>query len=83
VFCGQNFGSSYSEDGGDLSKRIDQVNKVLATVTGCIKSIPSRRELRQHQATTDKKLAQVEEIHTGLTTAMEPYKFSESTPFEF
>jgi len=56
---------------GILSKRIDEVNKVLATITESMKGIPSRRELRQHQATMDKKLAQVEEINTGLTTPME------------
>jgi hypothetical protein len=30
----------------------------------------------------DEKLAQVDEINTGLTAAMEQYKFPESTPFE-
>jgi len=48
-----------------------------------MKKIRSRRELRQHQDTMDVQLAQVEEMNTGLTTAMDQYKFSESTPFEF
>jgi hypothetical protein len=68
---------------GILSKRIDEVNKVLATITESLKGAPSKRDLRQHQPTMDERLAQVEEINTGLTTAMEQYNFSESTPFEF
>jgi hypothetical protein len=68
---------------GILSKRIDETNKVLAAITESMKHIPSRRELRQYQATKDEELAQGEEINTGLTTAIEQYKFSKSTPFEF
>jgi len=66
-----------------LSNRIDEVNKVLATIMESMKGIPSKRELRQHQVVTDENLAQVEEINTELTTAMRQCKFSESTPFEF
>lgn len=68
---------------GVLSKRIDEVNKVLATIKESMKSIPSKRELRQHQVAMDESLAQMAEVNTGLTTAMEQYKFSESTPFDF
>jgi hypothetical protein len=68
---------------GILSNRIDEVNKVLATITESMKGIPSQRELRQHHAVMDEKLAQAEEINTGQKTAMEQYKFSQSTPFEF
>jgi len=60
-----------------------EVNKVLATITESMKHIPSNRELHHHSATMDEKWAQVEEIYTRLTTAIEQYKFSESTPFEF
>jgi hypothetical protein len=68
---------------GILSKRIDRVNKVVATITESLKGVPSKRDLRQHQATMDERLAQVEEINTRLTTPREQYKFSESTHFEF
>jgi chromosome segregation ATPase len=56
---------------GILSKRIDRVNKVLATITESLKGVPSKRDLRQHRATMDERLAQVEEINTALTTPME------------
>jgi hypothetical protein len=36
-----------------------------------MKNIPSKRQLCQHQVVMDEKLAQVEEINMGLTTAME------------
>jgi hypothetical protein len=68
---------------GVLSKRIDEANKFLATITESMKSIPSKIELHQHHATMDRKSAQVEEINTRLTTAIGQYIFSESTPFEF
>jgi predicted nucleic acid-binding Zn-ribbon protein len=68
---------------GVLSTRIDEVNKVLTTITESMKTIPSKRELRQYQVAIDEMLVQMAEVNTGLTTAMEQYKFSESTPFEF
>jgi predicted nucleic acid-binding Zn-ribbon protein len=68
---------------GVLSKRIDEVNNILATITESMKTIPSKRELHQHQVAMDETLVQMAEVNTGLTTAMEQYKFSESTPFEF
>jgi len=66
-----------------LTKRIDEVNKAMAGITTTLKNIPTKRELREHQDLMDDQLAQVEEINTGLTTAMEAYKVSESTPFQF
>lgn len=68
---------------GVLFKRIEKVNKGLEAITQSMKHIPSKRELRRHQATMDERLAQVEAINTGLTTVMEHYIFSESIPFEF
>jgi hypothetical protein len=56
---------------GTKSKRIGKVNKVLATIMDSMKNIPSKRQLCQHQVVMDEKLAQVEEINMGLTTAME------------
>ena len=66
-----------------LSKRIDEVNKVLATIMGSMKNVPSERELRQHQVIMDEKLGQVEQINTGLTNVIDQYKFSKSTPVTF
>lgn len=66
-----------------LYARIDRINKILPTMTESMKHIPSCKQLRQHQATVDEEFPQVEEMNTGLTTRMEQYKFSESSPFEF
>jgi len=66
-----------------LSKRIDEVNAVLATIMDSLKTIPTKRELRQRQVMMDETLAQVAEVNTGLTTAIDQYKVSESTPMEF
>jgi len=65
---------------GILSRRMDEVTAVLATVTDKIKDIPSKQELRQFQASMDESKNQLAEANTGLTTALEQYKFSESTP---
>jgi hypothetical protein len=54
----------------------------LATIMESIYSISSESELQQHQVAMDENLGQVEEFITELTTAMEQYKYSESTPFE-
>jgi hypothetical protein len=81
----QNFANKVAVQGiqkmvGILSKRIDEVTTVLAIVTDQIKNIPLKRELRQFQAAMDDSVNQLAEANTGLTTAMEQYKFSESTP---
>ena len=65
---------------GILSKRIDEITTVLATIMDKVKDIPSRRELQRYQNTIDESVNRLAEANTGLTTAMEEYKFSESTP---
>jgi len=65
---------------GILSKRMDEATMVLATLTDKIKDMPSKRELRQFQAMMEDSANQLAEANTGLTTAMDQYKFSESTP---
>jgi hypothetical protein len=66
-----------------LTRWMDKVNTVLATIVESLKTVQSKRELRQHQVAMDETLVQMAEVNTGLTTAMEQYKFSESTPFGF
>jgi hypothetical protein len=56
---------------GVLSKRIDEVNNVLATITESMQSIPSKEELHQHQGSMEEQFAKVEENNSGLTMAME------------
>jgi hypothetical protein len=62
-----------------LSKKVDDVNRVLAAITDSLKDVPLKRELRQHSQKMEEQLSQVQEINTGLTIAMEEYKVSEST----
>jgi len=82
----QNFANKVTIQGvqktvGILSKRIDEITTVLATVTETQKDIRSRRELHKYQDTMDESVNRLAEANTGLTTAVEQYKFSESTPF--
>jgi len=66
-----------------LSKRMDEVVKTTAAITTSLKQIPTKQDLRQHlQAMEDHKV-QMTEVNTGLTTAMEECKFSQSTPYNF
>jgi len=65
---------------GILSRRIDEVTTVLATVTDKIKDLPSKQEILQFQASMEDSRNRLAEVNTGLTTALDQYKFSESTP---
>jgi len=65
-----------------VTLRIDEVNKAMVAITTSLKNMPTKRELRQSQSLMEDQLAQAEDINTGLTTAMEAYKVSESTPFQ-
>jgi len=80
IFANKVATQAVQKTAGILSLRVDEVTTVLATVTDKIKDIPSRQELRQFQASMDESRNQLAEANTGLTTALDQYKFSESTP---
>jgi predicted nucleic acid-binding Zn-ribbon protein len=65
---------------GILSKKIDDVTTVVAAITESLKSIPTKQELRQHKVAMEETMNSIAEVNTGLTTAMDQYKFSDSTP---
>jgi polyhydroxyalkanoate synthesis regulator phasin len=44
-----------------------------------IKDLPTKDDLRAHAKAMEVTMARVQEVNTGLTTAMRHYKFSEST----
>jgi hypothetical protein len=67
----------------DMNSKIQKVNDVLESIKNSLKEVPSRRELREHATAMDEQLVQMQEVNTGLTTAMEGYKFSESSQFNF
>jgi predicted nucleic acid-binding Zn-ribbon protein len=67
----------------DMNSKIIKVTETLESIRNSLKEVPSKRELREHAAATEDQLAQSRELNTDLTTAMEGYKFSESTPYDF
>jgi hypothetical protein len=66
-----------------MYSNIVQVNEVLDSIKNSLREIPSRRELREHAAVVDEQIAQDREVNTKLTTAMEGYKFSDSSRYNF
>jgi len=65
-----------------LSKRIDEVNIVMAAITTSLKNVLSRRELQLHEHSMEVQMQQVAEMNKGLTTAMERYIVSQSSPYD-
>jgi hypothetical protein len=66
-----------------MNSKIHKVNQVLDSIETSLREVPSRRELREHANALDEHLVQMQEVNTGLTTAMEGYKFSESSQYNF
>jgi hypothetical protein len=66
-----------------MNSRIQQVNDVLDSIETSLREVASRCELREYATAMDEQLVQMQEVNTGLTTAMEGYKFSESSPYNF
>jgi len=64
-----------------MNSKIVIVNEVLSSLKNSLKDVPSRKELRQHAAAMEDQLVQSRELNTGLTTAMEGYKLSESASY--
>ena len=64
-----------------VTLRIDELKKAMVAIATSLKDVPSKRELRQHQSLMEDQFAPAEDINTRLTTAMEAYNVSESTPF--
>jgi len=67
----------------DMNSKIVKVNEILDAIKNSLRGIPSKRELREHAAVMEDQLAQSRELNTGLTMAMEGYKFSESASYNF
>jgi Zn-finger domain-containing protein len=61
-----------------MNSKIAKVNEVLGSIKSSLKEVPSRKELKDHATTMDEQLVCMQEVNTGLTTAMEGYRFSES-----
>jgi len=63
-----------------LSKKIDDVTTIEAAITESLKQVPTKRKLQQHRAAMEEAMNSIAEVNTGLTTAMDQYKFSDSMP---
>ena len=66
-----------------LSKRVDKVFKTTAAITTSLKQIPTKLELQRHASAMEEHKIQMTEVNTGLTTAMEECKFSQSSLYNF
>jgi hypothetical protein len=65
---------------GILSKKIDEVTTVVAAIMETPKNRPTKQELRVHRMAMEESMNAMADVNTGLTTAMDQYKFSDSTP---
>lgn len=48
-----------------------------------LEEVPSKKDVREHVSAMDEQMVQIQEVNTGITTAMEGYKFSESSHYNF
>jgi predicted nucleic acid-binding Zn-ribbon protein len=62
----------------DMNSKIAKVNEVFGSIKSSLKEVPSRKELKDDATTMDEQLVRMQEVNTGLTPAMEGYRFSES-----
>jgi len=67
----------------DLTTKVDGVNKILSRITNSLKEVPMKKELRDHAILMEDQTMRVQDVNTGLTMAMEEYKVSESSRFNF
>jgi len=82
----ERFNQSIQKVSADMTKPIDEVNNIMPTITTSLQNIPSKRELRPHAQTMEDqmaRMAQIEEVDTGLTTARIGDELLESAPYEF
>jgi len=66
-----------------MNSKIQKVKEVLDSIKNSLEEVPTGRELREHAVTVDKQIILLQEVTTGLKTAMEEYKFSESSHYNF
>jgi len=67
----------------DLMEWIDDVNNVLALSTKSLKEVHLKKEFCEDAFMMEDEICQIQEVNTGLTTAMEGYTISESSKNNF
>jgi len=60
-----------------LTKRVDEVVRTTAAITTSLKQIPTKIEFQRHASAMEEHKNQMNEVTTGLTTALEECKFSQ------
>jgi len=83
LLANQNKNKKIQDDIRGLTMAIESVNQVMSKIKDSLKDIPSRQELRNHVMIMDEQTTKIQEVNTGLTTAMEGFKVSESSRFNF
>jgi len=83
LLANQNRNKKIQEDIQGLTLGVENVNKTLSKIRDSLKEIPSKQELRNHAVLMDEQTMKIQEVNTGLTTAMEGFKVSELSRFNF
>ena len=83
LLANQNKNKKIQEDIQGLKTGVESVNKVLSKISNSLNDIPSRQELRNHATLMEEQTMKILEVNTGLTTAMDGFKVSESSRFNF
>ena len=83
LLASQNKNKKIQEDLQGLTTAVESVNKVMTKIKDSLKNIPLRQELRDHVLLMEEQNIRFREANTGLTTAMDGFKVSESSRFNF
>jgi len=83
LLANQNKHKNIQDDIRGLTVAVESVNKVMSKIKDSLKNIPTKQELREHVTIMDEQTMKIQEVNTGLTTAMEGFKVSESSRFNF
>jgi len=83
LLANQNKHTKIQDEIRGLTLATETVNKIMSKIKDSLQNVPSRQELRNHAALMDEQTLKIQEVNTGLTTAMEGFKVSESSRFNF
>jgi len=68
------------DDVKSLAKVQQSIKDKVETMDRYMKTLPTKNDIQQHFKTMDDTLLKIQEVSTGLTTHMDTYIVSESTP---
>ena len=79
LLANQKKNKQIQDDIQGLTLGMESVNKALSIMRDSLKDSPSKQELRNHALLIDEQTMKIQEVNTGLSTAMEGCKVSESS----